>query len=180
MEANLAQTKKFLQTLDSEGIFTFQTFDEGKNKTPRLSQVLHGTLAQHQNKLEDLNQRGAGIFVMVNRGDGIVKSGFKTCRTTANVTHVRAIFVDLDGSPLEPILEAGMSPNIIVKSSPERWHAYWRVDDCPLAQFKSAQMALANRFGGDLCVNDLARVMRLPGFFHRKGQPVMTTIYEEN
>ncbi|MDY7546748.1 DNA-primase RepB domain-containing protein [Glaciimonas sp. CA11.2] len=180
MKADLALAEKFLQTLDSEGIFTFQTFHDEKNKNHRLSRVLHGTLAEHQIELDVLNQQGAGIFVMVNRGDGIVKSDYKTCRTNANVTHVRAVFVDLDGAPLQSILEAGMSPNIIVKSSPGRWHAYWRVNDCPLEQFKSAQTALANRFDGDPTVVDLARVMRIPGFYHRKGPPVMTTIYEEN
>ena len=180
MKADLVLTEKFLQTLDSEGIFTFQTFGEGKNKNQQLSRVLHGTLAKHQIELEALNKKGAGIFVMVNQGDGVVRIGSKTCRTNANVTRIRAVFVDLDGSPLEPILEAGAPPNIIVKSSPGRWHAYWCVNDCPLEQFKSAQTALANRFDGDPSVVDLARVMRLPGFHHRKGPHVMTTIYEEN
>lgn len=38
-----------------------------------------------------------------------------------------------------------------------------------------AQVALAHRFNGDASVKDLPRV-RLPGFFHRKGEPFQTRV----
>jgi hypothetical protein len=31
-------------------------------------------------------------------------------------------------------------------------------------------------FGGDPKVSDLARVMRVPGFFHQNGEPFMTRL----
>jgi len=58
-----------------------------------------------------------------------------------------------------------------VETSRNRWHAYWRVSDCTLADFTPLQKALASRFAGDAIVHDLARVMRLPGFDHRKEDP---------
>jgi UDP-glucose 4-epimerase len=63
--------KAFLKALDPSGIFTFQTFDDDKNrKDGSLARVLHGTLDQHLAALTQLQQRGAGVFVMVNEGDG--------------------------------------------------------------------------------------------------------------
>jgi Protein of unknown function (DUF3987)/RepB DNA-primase N-terminal domain len=47
-------------------------------------------------------------------------------------------------------------------------------------QFAELQKALAARFGGDPSVHDLPRVMRLPGFFHRKGAPFLTLIVSTN
>lgn len=47
---------------------------------------------------------------------------------------------------------------------------------CELAQFGPAQKALAEKFGGDPSVHDLPRVMRLPGFLHRKGEPFCSRI----
>src|SRR5512144_2779908 len=39
---------------------------------------------------------------------------------------------------------------------------------------------LAKRYNGDPKVIDLPRVMRVPGFFHRKGEPFLTHIVEAN
>jgi hypothetical protein len=94
-----------------------------------------------------------------------------------NVVRVRAHFVDLDGAPIHPVLEAAVRPDWVVESSPRRWHAYWMVDDCPLWQFQAMQSSLAAKFDGDKTVKDLPRVMRVPGFVHRKGQPFMSTLY---
>ncbi|MBK7079424.1 MAG: hypothetical protein IPH55_01405 [Betaproteobacteria bacterium] len=116
------------------------------------------------------------MFVMVNEGDGVVHEGSKTCRTAANVKQVRALFVDLDGAPLQPVAAAAVPPDIVVNSSPGKYHGYWLGVSCPLDAFTPAQLALAEKFGGDPSVNDLPRVMRLPGFFHQKGEPFMTRI----
>lgn len=169
----LTQCEHFLKVLDPAGIFTFQTFDDKKGKNPSLARVFHGTLEQHAPALCRLNAQGAGIFVMVNEGNGVVRDGAKTCRTNANVIRVRSLFVDLDGAPLAPVL-AALQPDIVVESSPERWHAYWLTHDCPLTEFRVRQQQIAGKFAGDPKVIDLPRVMRLPGFFHQKEEPFMT------
>lgn len=150
---------------------TFQTFDDTKRNRDGLTRILHGTLAEHAEKLADLNARGAGVYWMVNAGDG-------KGRKASNVQRVRALFVDLDGSPLEPVTTALLAPHAIIESSANRWHAYWRVTDCLLADFKPLQQALAARFDADPKVCDLPRVLRLPGFDHRKGKPYRSRIIE--
>lgn len=149
---------------------TFQTFGEGAHKGDRtLTRTLYGTLAQHRATLADLNKRGAGVFWTVNATNG-------KRRKAKDVTRIRALFVDLDGSPLGPVQSAPLDPHGIVASSPGRWHAYWRIDDCPPAEFPALQKALAAHFQADVSVCDLPRVMRLPGFLHHKGEPFQSYI----
>jgi len=179
LRVDLTQATEFLLLLDAAGSdFTFQTFAESDDVAGgRLAKVLHGTLDTHAEALGRLNDAGAGVFVMVNVGDGAVHIGARTCRTAANVVRVRALFVDLDGAPITPLLAAPDAPDCIVQSSPGRWHAYWVVDDCPLSEFARAQAALAEKFDGDVAVKDLPRVMRLPGFVHRKSEPFVSQLY---
>ena len=100
-------------------------------------------------------------------------------RRCANVVCVRAAFADLDGAPLAPVLEGPLVPSFTVESSPGRFHAYWLVSDLPLERFKAVQQAIAASFGGDPAVCDLPRVMRLPGFWHRKSEPFRTRILSQ-
>lgn len=166
-----ADAEHFLHALGRR--FTFQTFDDAKRNRHGhgLTRILHGTLADHADTLADLNAKGAGIFVMVNEGDG-------KGRKADNVRHVRAYFLDLDGAPLEPIKAAPLPPHCIIESSPRRWHAYWWIDSAPPGIFRAVQVALAERFGADRKVCDLPRVMRVPGFLHRKAEPFLTRIIE--
>jgi hypothetical protein len=104
-EVDLEQAGRFLKKLADNEPVTFQTFADRKDiQSPHsLARILHGTLEQHAEELIRLNSMGAGVFVMVNRGDG-------KGRSTKNVIGIRALFVDLDGSPLEPVLEAPLRP----------------------------------------------------------------------
>jgi len=108
---------------------------------------------------------------MVNEGD------LKGRRST-NVVRVRAVFVDLDGAPIEPILQAPLKPHMVVESSPSRYHAYWLIKDVALNEFSDIQSMLASKFDGDPVVKDLPRVMRLPGFMHQKSNPYISRIIQ--
>jgi hypothetical protein len=180
LKPDLAAAENFVKMLAPDGLITFQTFDDDKvRKNKSLARVFHGTLDQYYEELSKLQQQGAGVFVMVNQGDGIIHSGYKTCRTGINVVAVRAVFADLDGAPLEPVLKA-LSPDIVIESSSERFHAYWITDDCPLGEFTPRQKQIALKFSSDPKVCDLPRVMRLPGFWHQKDTPFMTRIIYPN
>ncbi len=170
LNPDVAMARVFLDALDPAATFTFQTFGDDKDRKERsLARIFHGVLDQHLETLTRLQQQGAGVFIMVNQGDG-------QGRTAANVVKVRAHVLDLDGAPLEPVIKSDLPPHIVVESSPDKWHAYWLVEDCPLQEFKARQHALAARFNGDMAVCDLPRVMRLPGFWHQKGVPFQTRL----
>jgi hypothetical protein len=171
------EAERFLAALDpGTDQFTFQTFDDDKARRERrkkgkqpdpFAKVLHGTLSEHWKTLASLNAKGAGIFVTINETDG------KGRRTNNNIIRVRAVFADLDGAPLEPVLANGaLKPTIITETSPGHFHVYWCVKKpaseaeakAVLKKFGGVQKAIAARYGGDPSVHDLARVMRLPGF----------------
>jgi len=162
-DIQIEQAYQFLSILDANNDqnFTFQTFDDDQTrKSPKLAKILHGSLREHEGKLRELSAQGAGIFVTVNETD--LKG-----RMAKNVSKVRSAFVDLDGAPLDPVLEFRLSPSMIIESSPNRWHAYW-LSHMQTDQFTQLQKDLASAFDGDPSVNDLSRVMRLPGFPHQK------------
>jgi hypothetical protein len=170
-----AEAERFLQLLDPEAsFFTFQTFDDDKErKDERLARIFHGTLDEHFDTLADLNAKGAGIFITVNATDG-------AGRTIKNVTRVRALFADLDHAPVEPVLASRPAPHAVVETSPGRHQAHWLIAGIELKEFSNLQKVLAARFGGDASVHDLPRVMRLPGFSHRKGAPFLVRIVKVN
>lgn len=164
--------QEFTEVLAHDSLLTFQTFADNRERSIK-AQVLHGRYREYASKLHAANEKGAGVFMMVNAGDG-------KGRTKANVNGIRALFVDLDGSPLEPVTQAPLQPHITVETSPERFHAYWLVDGIDLNEFTPLQRTLAERFNGDPTVSDLPRVMRVPGFFHRKETPFLTRLLAVN
>lgn len=203
LEFNIEAAQRFLSMLDpAASAFTFQTFDDNKTrqKTNKealgydpLERVIHGTLEECAGELQELNRRGAGIFVAVNRieppldDNGQPKTRGKGVRTKRNLSAIRANFSEDDTGfqgkyPLEP--------SIIVESSPGKKHVYW-IDAEPVmagpakqdaggrwtlaaealqarAEFDAIQAQLVAHFGSDKNAKDVTRVLRLPGFFHMK------------
>jgi hypothetical protein len=153
---------------------TFQTFDDDAERQDRkLASILHGSLAKHAATLQHLNDRGAGVFVAVNQTDG-------QGRKRENIKQIRAVTLDLDGEPLDPVKQCALKPHIIVESSPGRYHCYWRVKGLALELFEDVQRAVAKRFDGDPEIAKLTHVARLPGFYHCKGEPFRTHVVEVN
>lgn len=157
-------TRAFLELFD--GRHTFQTFDDKKERAD-LARIHHDPT-----DLERLNQLGAGVYLMVNEGDG-------KGRSNDNVTRVRALFADFDGQPLPDTWP--LSPSALVESSPGRYHAYWLVADFPLERdtFNHYQEHVAHAVGSSPSdAKGLARVMRVPGFLHHKHEPFRTRLLE--
>ncbi|WP_077243490.1 AAA family ATPase [Thioalkalivibrio halophilus] len=182
---DLEAASDFLTFLDEDAErFTFQTFadtpeakaeDAANKKADRpkkYARTLHGTLDQHAPELERLNGLGAGVFVSLNETDG-------QGRKAQNMTRVRAVFSDTDGAPLGPILQHGLEPQRINETSPGKWHAFWLVDGLEPAEFEGVQRRIAETFGSDPSVHDLPRVVRVPGFWHRKAEPFQVRAYHQ-
>lgn len=159
---SLEEAKRFLDALAPTGVVTFQTLPERKKKgrPDGPNTIAHSPKLPY---LAKLNKAGAGVFVMVNKGDG-------NGRRLENIQAVRAVFVDLDKAELQPVLDAPIPPSITVESSPGKYHAYWLVRGMPMRDFKPAQQKLAAMFDGDKAVCDLPRIMRVPGFLHQKAE----------
>lgn len=123
-----------------------------------------------------LNTRGYEIYACINETDG---NGQKK----ENIVRVRVLVIDCDNPDTGryTIESLPISPTAIVSSSHGKYHIYYRVNDCELAQFTWLQKALAAKLGGDPAVSDISRVMRVPGSFNRKrNKPFFSTIIEHS
>ena len=167
---NCSSYYNFLDVFGKE--HSFQTFDD-KGKNRKLIKQFHGTIKEHFHELAELNRQGAGIFFCVNESNLLG-------RTTDHILKVRALFIDLDGTPLPKTWE--LLPHVVTNTSPGKYHAYWLVKDVPLESFSLFQEALANKFNSDPKVHDLPRLLRIAGFYHHKKEPYPIKIvkYHEN
>lgn len=157
----------------------------------RIGDPLHPRLA----KLQDLNAAGFNVYQVVNRPSRearrrVLKLGKGT--RDQDIADVTALFVEIDrdeqreGENLEQLLETEAPPSMVVQSStPNKVHGYWLVDDMPLELWQRLQPQLIERFGGDPACKNLSRIMRVPGFWHVKGEPIRSrlitapgTVYE--
>jgi hypothetical protein len=162
---NIDKAQAFLQRFSPTGEVTFQTYYDKRPGDPEgpdgLARIRHGTVTQHVAEFLKLQSQRVGVWFCVNETD------FQG-RSEKNITRVRAVFVDTDGAPLEPIVTGPLEPHIVVETSPGKYHVYWLVAGIPLHDFRTLQKALAARFGTDASICDLPRVERVPGFYHQK------------
>jgi hypothetical protein len=172
LQPQLGVARDFLEGMTGTDSHTFQWFSESEG-APVVSQNMFETIANAWDTIKGLNNKGAGIFWTPNETDG-------KGRKTRNITRVRFYFTDLDGAPIQPVLDCPLKPHCIVTTSPDRYHVYWRVSDGKLEEFAAIQKALAERFNGDLKVKDLPRCLRLPGSLHQKRNPFLVQVYEAN
>ena len=163
----------FLKLLDANDRYTFQTFEDKKPPMQRdLAKIVHSPKAA--DRLKTLHRLGAGIYITVNETD-------LRGRTVENIKRVRAVFQEDDGGfdgqfPLKP--------SFVVQSSPGHFHRYWLIDsDWPAdeqgrADFSSVMGRMIESYGSDPNAKDITRVLRVPGFLHRKADPFMVRIVE--
>lgn len=167
---DLDEAQRFLDLLEPGGTYWFQTALEPKpqngNTSPR---VFDGTLAKVGEEIARLNQNGFAVWVQINAGTG---------RKDADVNHVRAYFVDQDKGSTDLLFASAHPADIIVESSPGKFHGYWLTGNAPLESFALRMHALADKFDGDHNICNLGRVMRLPGFIHHKGKRFRSRIVE--
>lgn len=121
-----------------------------------------------------LNCQGYSVFFFVNELD-------RTGGTSdSNVSAIRANFVDLDNistaTESANRIASEMKPSLMVQSSEGKYHSYFRLPHhADAAAFRLMQQKLAARYDGDRSICNPARIMRLPGFLHQKGQPFLVS-----
>src|SRR5262245_42549827 len=157
-ERDREAARRFLHLIDPAAQnFTFQTFhDLGLGGVVRCT--------SDRSEVLRLYERGAGVYVTINETD---LSG----RKSENIKRIRAVWQEDDdgyGGPFP------LDPSIVVESSPGHFHRYWLVaDDWPAdiqgrADFASVMERMVTSYGSDHRAKDICRVLRLPGFLHRK------------
>lgn len=182
LETRIKQISQFFDFVAPDGKIAIQTFDENKDRKAAgirrtdLHRVFPSVTTEHFDEIFALNSAGAACCCTINETDG-------KGRRNENVTRIRFVFCDLDQGGVEKLqrimADHSRPPHMIIESSPGKYHVYWKVDDSvKLEHFTPIQRALAENYGGDPAVKDLARVMRIPGLYHNKGAPFLTRIVE--
>jgi putative DNA primase/helicase len=87
-------------------------------------------------------------------------------RVKGNAAPVRTLWGDLDGAPVP---NGALKPTAVVESSPERYHAYWRLDtEIPPETAEALNKRLADKIGADSSGFDLSQLLRVPGTANHK------------
>lgn len=172
---DVQEAKRFLSALSSHDdgtIFSFQTLYDTKAEhdaetreaeEKRLTRVIHGRFDDVVQELIEMNRKGAGVFVCVNRTNGMGLRG-------KDIDRIRSFFIDDDTDHIEAT-HLDLAPSIVVRSKRGK-HFYWLMSNGTAKDtFGPAQKALADKFETDKTISNLNRVMRIPGFLHNKGEP---------
>lgn len=111
------------------------------------------------------NEANRGIFFVVNSGGN----------SDRKINKINAQFFECDTLSLEEQLENiskfPLEPSIIVQTK-KSLHVYFLIKNGKMEKFRDIQKKLAKHFNGDgSCINE-SRVMRVPGFYHCKEEPV--------
>jgi hypothetical protein len=73
-----------------------------------------------------------------------------------------------------------IEPNIVVETSPGKAHYYFLCEGIAKSEFTGIETRLIDDYGSDPNAKDLARVLRLPGFYHNKKKPHLVKISHES
>lgn len=173
---SVSMVVRYLHLLDPNAVeFTFQTFDDDKNrKDRRLAQIW--SLSEPNDELCELQRAGAGLFVTVNETNG-------KGRKSEHIIRIRAIWQE-DDEGFEGTFP--IPPSLVVLTSEGKFQRYWFVADDWLADeqgradFAGVMRRMVQDYGCDPAAKDIARVLRAPGSWHLKGEPQLVQIINES
>lgn len=151
-----AAAERFVEILTGDaGASLFWRSLHDSEKQPGRNR--HGSLADTWEAFETDQEEGFAPFAIINDGG----------HSDADISEVRACFIDVDGAPLDET-EWHVPPHFIVRRAATHWHAYWLTTGLAVANFKTIQLRLAAHYDSDRAVCNPSRVMRLPGLKHLK------------
>ncbi len=159
---------------------TWQVFDDTPAKDESKARILHGRLDELASELDGMNTDGCGIFVAVN------ETNLKG-RTKENIIASRAAWADLDekdaSQPFTP--EAlPLQPGIVVRSGHGHHLYFLHPHPLPLDNGRKAEAEALLRgiqdvltpYGADPKVCQVASVLRVPGFYNMKRDPLLVEL----
>lgn len=169
----LDQAEKYLKLLDPDASkFLFACYDY--RKIERGKQI-YATIRAASKKLEEFNDGVFCVYVTVNETDG-------PQRKKQNIKRCRAIWVEDDNKVEKPRSDWPIEPSLIVESSPGKFHYYWFTSTTKVDEWNAVMATMVNEYGCDNKAKDIARVLRLPGFMHKKNldEPYLCKIVKDS
>lgn len=153
------QSIEYLQLLDNKTTnFLFACYDYRKLKKGRQ---MYGTFKDCERRLQVNNNEGFCVYVTINETSG-------ASRKKEDIKRCRAIWVEDDEERAIPRDDFPLKPSLIVQSSPNKYHYYWFTSTTKFEQWNEVMQTMVDKWGCDFKARDISRVLRLPGFKHRK------------
>lgn len=157
-----------LLTGEKDPVLTWQVFEDKKERAT-FPYIRHCRRSDISVELASSQEMGCGIFATVNEMNG-------HGRESKNLSKVRVVWCDIDGDepdgyPLEPTM---------VVRTRNGFHVYYvLIGGCSASQCVSVNRAIASALGGDPASVDVSRVLRVPGYYHLKGEPFMVSVMSD-
>ena len=121
------------------------------------------------NSLEKFKGYNSFFAVAVRNGINGKKEG---------ISEVPVLWVDLDGAPINKIMESPWQPSGTVETSPGKFHVYWKLREAAsheeIHRIENLLKRLAFLFGADPAATDASRILRLPETLNYKLAPPFT------
>lgn len=177
-EIQYGEAEHYLETLIgpdwASTTLVFQTFDDNRDRrrthaeqakrngkkttTDPYARIHTGTWEKCKDVLTTINKNGGGVYLTVNETAG--------GRTVEKLQAIRAIWCEWDQATPPP--DWPLAPHIVVESSPEKFHFYWKTDGLSANDHHRLMQVMVGKWGSDPNAADVVRVLRVPGFIHRK------------
>lgn len=143
---------KFLQLFGKDHLFSAYDYRKELPPVANITDI---------KELRELNKQGYCIFFAVN-------SMRDNKRNNKNTKAIRAIWIDDDNPRPSPRTDFPLKPSIIVATSKGKYQYYWLTSTTNFDEFSLVMQTMVDKHGNDAGVKDLARVLRLPGYYHMK------------
>jgi hypothetical protein len=141
--------------------FAFQNAETGK-WTQAFRTYESSIQPETMKSIARANDAGHNVYVAMNT--------YRTpSRKEVDIASVRNVWAELDENGRENLDKIFAStivpePTVVNESSPNKFHAIWKVKDLSVEEAKSLLKSICAEFNGDKNAIDAARVLRLPGF----------------
>ena len=151
----------------------FRTYDDrDKTKPGSNKEVDFIHLEGIVSTLQRENNEHRGVFFVVNGGGQTDKAVLASKSCTAQ-------FMEMDEGTFEEQLEKinnfPIKPSIVTRTR-KSLHTYWLLTDGNIKRFREIQRRLIKYFNSDPKIKNESRVMRVPGFYHCKEDPIRVEV----
>ncbi len=143
----------------------------------RVASIERVVAPEYQAWLRHMNAQKYEVYISMNT----LKEGTYR-RTKADVDQIRHVYLDFDEDGTAAVRKLLQrtdvpEPNYLINSSPDKWQVIWKIAGCGKGEAEEIERGLVADTGADPAVVDIARVLRLPGFYnHKYSRPHMVVV----
>jgi hypothetical protein len=143
----------------------------------RVASIERVVAPEYQAWLRHMNAQKYEVYISMNT---LKERTYR--RTKADVDQIRHVYLDFDEDGTAAVRKLLQrtdvpEPNYLINSSPDKWQVIWKIAGCDKGEAEEIERGLVADTGADPAAIDIARVLRLPGFYnHKYPRPHMVVV----